>query len=110
MGPDFELDVALVKAARQGLGPDIKLAVDAGTMWKRSASEALKRALAFEQYDLLFLEEPVLQEEVGAYRELVDTLAAQRGGAGVRIAGGEVVAKSRHKFPYLCTMLRRKLY
>jgi hypothetical protein len=24
-GPDFELDVALVKAAREGLGPDIKV-------------------------------------------------------------------------------------
>ena len=47
MGPDFELDVALVRAAREGLGPDIALAVDAGTMWKRSAKEALRRAHAF---------------------------------------------------------------
>ena len=29
------------------------------------------RAVAFEQYDLLFLEEPVLQEAIEAYRTLV---------------------------------------
>lgn len=55
MGPDFELDVALVRAAREGLGPNIKLAVDAGTMWKRSAKEALRRAHAFAPCHLRYL-------------------------------------------------------
>jgi L-alanine-DL-glutamate epimerase-like enolase superfamily enzyme len=53
-------------------------------MWKRSAPEALKRAHAFAEYDLLFLEEPVLQEAVSAYREICDNAPPN-----LRIAGGE---------------------
>ena len=43
-------DVALVRAAREGLGPDIKLCVDAGTIWKHSATDALERVKAFAKY------------------------------------------------------------
>jgi hypothetical protein len=53
-------------------------------MWKHSAEEALKRAHAFAPYDLTFLEEPVLQEAIGAYREIVDGAPSE-----VPIAGGE---------------------
>ena len=56
----------------------------ARTIWKRSAAEALRRAHAFAPYNLLFLEEPVLQEAVDVYREICDAAPAN-----VRIAGGE---------------------
>ena len=78
----LEADVALVAAAREGLGPDIGLCVDAGTIWKRDAAAALERAHAFAPYNLLFLEEPVLQEAISAYAEICE-------GSPVRIAGGE---------------------
>lgn len=78
----LETDVALVAAAREGLGPEIALCVDAGTIYKRDAAAALQRAHAFAPYDLLFLEEPVLQEAISAYAEIVE-------GSPVRIAGGE---------------------
>ena len=78
----LETDVALVAAARDGLGPDISLCVDAGTIYKRDAAAALLRANAFAAYDILFLEEPVLQEAISAYSEVVEE-------SPVRIAGGE---------------------
>ena len=78
----LETDVALVAAAREGLGSDIALCVDAGTIYKRDAAAALQRAHAFAPYDLLFLEEPVLQEAISSYAEIV-------AGSPVRIAGGE---------------------
>ena len=78
----LEMDVALVAAAREGLGPDIALCVDAGTIYKRDAAAALERAHAFAPHDLLFLEEPVLQEAISEYAEIV-------AGSPVRIAGGE---------------------
>lgn len=78
----LEKDVALVAAARDGLGPEIALCVDAGTIYKRDATAALQRAQAFAPHDLLFFEEPVLQEAISAYAEIVE-------GSPVRIAGGE---------------------
>ena len=46
----LETDVALVAAAREGLGPDIALCVDAGTIYKRDSAAALQRAHAFAPY------------------------------------------------------------
>ena len=70
---DVDFDVALVRAAREGLGPHVKLCVDAGTVWKHSVTDALLRVEAFQPYDICFLEEPLLQEAMDAYRQLCDT-------------------------------------
>ena len=83
MGRDEETDVALVRAAREGLGPDARLMVDAGVAWERDVETAFKRACSFAPFDVTWLEEPLLAEAVEEYASLKDM------GSPVAIAGGE---------------------
>jgi L-alanine-DL-glutamate epimerase-like enolase superfamily enzyme len=82
-------DVALVRAAREGLGdggPDgsePRLMVDAGVAWGEDAATAYARAVAFAPYHLTWLEEPLSPDAVEAYA----ALAARR--PPVPIAAGE---------------------
>jgi L-alanine-DL-glutamate epimerase-like enolase superfamily enzyme len=83
----LENDVALVAAAREGLGPDARLMVDAGVVWVDDDDAAYQRAIRFADYGITWLEEPLSSEEVGAYRRLSDRVKAN--GVPVKIAGGE---------------------
>jgi L-alanine-DL-glutamate epimerase-like enolase superfamily enzyme len=68
----LEDDVALVAAARKGLGPDLQLMVDAGVVWGSDDAAAYERAVRFEEFNLTFFEEPLLPDEVDAYKRLTD--------------------------------------
>lgn len=68
----LEDDVALVEAAREGLGADSRLMVDAGVAWGANDEAAHERAVRFAEYDVTWLEEPLRSEEVDAYRRLAD--------------------------------------
>jgi L-alanine-DL-glutamate epimerase-like enolase superfamily enzyme len=83
----LEDDVALVQAARDGLGPDAKLMVDAGVIWGDNVDAAYERAVAFADLGVTWLEEPLRTEEVGAYKALSDRVRAN--GVQIGIAGGE---------------------
>ena len=82
-------DVALVRAAREGLGSDgpggrePRLMVDAGVAWGEDAETAYARAVAFAPYRLTWLEEPLSPDAIEAYA----ALAARR--PPVPIAAGE---------------------
>ncbi len=78
---DEAFDVDLARCAREGLG-DAALMVDAGTVWKYDDATALRRARAFADFDVTWLEEPLSTEAVKAYGRL----AAQ---SPVPIAAGE---------------------
>ena len=80
-------DIALVQAARDGLGPDANLMVDAGVIWGDNVDAAYERAVAFADLGVTWLEEPLRTEEVGAYKELSDKVRAN--GVQIGIAGGE---------------------
>jgi L-alanine-DL-glutamate epimerase-like enolase superfamily enzyme len=80
-------DIALVQAARDGLGPDAKLMVDAGVIWGDNVDAAYERAVAFANLGATWLEEPLRTEEVGGYKELSDRVRAN--GINIGIAGGE---------------------
>jgi len=82
MGPDLDLDVELVAAARRGLGDDVGLMVDAGRAW--TAAEALKRAERFAEYDPVWLEEPLHPYDNAGYAEL-------SAASPIPIAGGEAI-------------------
>jgi L-rhamnonate dehydratase len=82
MGQSEAGDLALVRAARQGVGPGVELMVDAGLCW--DAATALRRARQFEPFDLTWLEEPLHPDDFVGYARLV----AQ---SPVRIAAGEEV-------------------
>lgn len=76
-------DADQVHAAREGLGPEGVLLVDAGTVWGEDVEAAALRLPALEEAGALWLEEPFTSGALGAYRALGD-----RSGQ-VRLAGGE---------------------
>jgi L-alanine-DL-glutamate epimerase-like enolase superfamily enzyme len=83
----LEDDVALVRAAREGLGPDAKLMVDAGVIWGDDVDAAYERAVRFADFNVTWLEEPLRTEEVGAYKALSDRV--KQNSINIGIAGGE---------------------
>jgi L-alanine-DL-glutamate epimerase-like enolase superfamily enzyme len=83
----LENDVALVAAARAGLGDGPRLMVDAGMVWGADDDAAYQRAVRFAEFNVTWLEEPLNTEEVVAYKALSDRVRAN--GIPVAIAGGE---------------------
>lgn len=81
-GP-VETDADHVRAAREGLGEDTALLVDAGTVWGDDIAAAEKRLTALESCRAVWLEEPFVSGALKAYRELAGRCAS------VRLAGGE---------------------
>jgi L-alanine-DL-glutamate epimerase-like enolase superfamily enzyme len=66
----LEDDIAQAAAAREGLGADGILLIDAGTIWENDPAPALQRAEALRPYRLTWLEEPFRSEALDAYRAL----------------------------------------
>jgi L-alanine-DL-glutamate epimerase-like enolase superfamily enzyme len=80
---DPAADEAQVEAAREGIGPDGILLVDAGTVWLDDVERASARLDALQRCNATWLEEPFVSGAFEAYR----ALAARAG--NVRLAGGE---------------------
>ncbi len=70
MGQSERLDIELVEGARQGLGDDALLMIDAGCVW--DARTALRRAHAFAPFKPEWLEEPLREDDVDGYVWLRD--------------------------------------
>jgi L-alanine-DL-glutamate epimerase-like enolase superfamily enzyme len=82
MGQGEASDLAHVRAAREALGPDVELMVDAGLCW--DTATAIRRARQFEPFNLTWLEEPLHPDNVQGYARL----SAK---APMRIAAGEEI-------------------
>ena len=78
-----EADAEQVAAAREGLGEDGLLCIDAGTVWGEDVERASLRLAALREARATWLEEPFSTGALHAYRDL-----AAREGA-VKLAGGE---------------------
>ncbi len=76
-------DAEQVRAAREGLGPDAILLVDAGTVWGDDVAAAVARLPALRDCGALWLEEPFVSGALSAYRRLADLSAP------VKLAAGE---------------------
>jgi L-alanine-DL-glutamate epimerase-like enolase superfamily enzyme len=63
-------DVAQLRAAREGLGKDIHLMIDAGTAWTDNNADACKRLKALKEINAYWLEEPFINGELAAYKKL----------------------------------------
>jgi L-alanine-DL-glutamate epimerase-like enolase superfamily enzyme len=79
MGQSEALDIELVRGAREGVGQGTVL-IDAGCIW--DARTALRRAQAFHEFNIEWLEEPLRQADVEGYAWLRDR-------SPVPIAAGE---------------------
>jgi len=79
MGQSEAVDIDLVRGAREGAG-DATVLVDAGCVW--DAQTALRRARAFDDFRVEWLEEPLRQDDIDGYVWLRDR-------SPVPIAAGE---------------------
>jgi len=76
-------DAAHIYAAREGLGPDGVLLVDAGTVWLDDVAKAMPRLDALKDCNTTWLEEPFLSGALTAYHQL-----SQQANP-IKLAGGE---------------------
>jgi L-alanine-DL-glutamate epimerase-like enolase superfamily enzyme len=83
------MDEAIVKAAREAVGPESLLMVDAGAsdaFWPNGLKWAWRTADMLAEYDVAWFEEPLLPDALNDYVEL-------RKRAPIPIAGGEVLTR-----------------
>jgi L-alanine-DL-glutamate epimerase-like enolase superfamily enzyme len=73
-------DVARIAAMRKHLGDGFPLMVDANMKW--TVDESIKRARAFQPFDLVWLEEPTIPDDVSGHARIVRE-------GGMPIATGE---------------------
>jgi len=81
-GKDRWLDVQLVEAAREALGPRRDLMIDTGWFVERTAKEAIQVVRSIEQFEPFFVEELLHPEDYDGYRRVAEA-------TDVRIACGE---------------------
>ena len=92
-----KLDQEIVRAAREAVGPDSLLMVDAGgsdAFWSQGYKWALRTAEMLADYDVTWFEEPLRPDAMNDYVEL-------RRRAPVPIAGGEVFTRRQSFQPWL---------
>lgn len=82
VGRNPEQDGERVRVARESIGRDVALMVDANGAYERK--QALRMAERFAQYDVVWFEEPVSSDDLEGLRLLRD-----RAPAGMCIAAGE---------------------
>ena len=91
------LDEQIVRAAREAVGPDSLLMVDAGAsdaFWRHGYKWALQTCPMLAELDVAWFEEPLKPDALGDYVRL-------REAALVPIAGGEVLTRRQSFQPYL---------
>ncbi|MEA5016663.1 MAG: mandelate racemase/muconate lactonizing enzyme family protein [Candidatus Limiplasma sp.] len=82
-GEDRKTDVALVKAAREAIGPQVALMVDAGWKQNRSPYDAVELLRELEPYHIFFLEDFLHPECYEGYAKVKEA------GVKTRLAAGE---------------------
>jgi len=90
-------DEQIVRAAREAVGPDAQLLVDAGASdayWPHGYSWALRTAEMLADYDVGWFEEPLRPDALEDFAEL-------RRHTSVPIAGGEVLTRRQSFAPFI---------
>ena len=84
VGADLDDDVRRLAIARDAVGPDVRIAVDANQRW--DVAQAVEWVRALQPYDLAWVEEPTSPDDVLGHA------AIARGIAPVPVATGEHMA------------------
>ncbi|MET7704936.1 enolase C-terminal domain-like protein [Micromonospora sp. NPDC005413] len=91
VGADAADDVRRLKIAREAVGPDIRIALDANQRW--DVAEAIARMRELAPYDPWWIEEPTSPDDVLAHAAIRAALATSAPDGGpIRVATGEHVA------------------
>jgi len=77
---DLATDLDNVRRMREAVGPDIDIMIDVNQGW--TADTAILMGRKFEQYDIYWLEEPVVADDFTGYFRVADKL-------DMRVVGGE---------------------
>ena len=77
---DLRTDLDNVRRMREAVGPDIEIMIDVNMGW--SADVAIQMGRKFEEYDIYWLEEPVLPDDYAGYLRCAEAL-------DMRVVGGE---------------------
>jgi L-alanine-DL-glutamate epimerase-like enolase superfamily enzyme len=94
---DASTDEATVKVARQTLGADVELMVDAGgsdAFWPHGYKWALRTAKMLADYDVTWFEEPLRPDDLDGYIQLTAN-------APLPITGCEVFTRRQSFIPWL---------
>lgn len=94
---DARLDEAIVRAAREGIGADCRLFVDAGAsdaFWPNGLKWAIRTADMLKDYDVGWFEEALVPDALEDFKTL-------RRASAVPIAGGEVLTRRQSFIPFL---------
>src|SRR5947199_7663606 len=94
---DRKTDELLMRTAREAVGPDVELMVDAGgseQFWPHGYKWALETARMLADYDAVWFEEALPPDDLEGYAEL-------RRHAPVPIAAGEVLTRRQSFRPFL---------
>ncbi|WP_232385190.1 L-fuconate dehydratase [Actinomadura violacea] len=83
VGADLDEDVRRLRLARQAVGPDVRIAIDANQRW--GVAEAITWTRALAKFDPYWVEEPTSPDDVLGHA------AVRRGVAPVKVATGEHV-------------------
>ena len=83
VGGSLEEDVHRMRLAREAVGPDIRIAIDANQRWE--VAEAIEWTNALAEFDPFWIEEPTSTDDVLGHAEI------RRGVAPIRVATGEAV-------------------
>lgn len=86
---DIDHTASLIRAARDHVGPEIMLMVDAATAWAR-AEEGLPLMPIFAEHDFAWVEAPLPLEDLEGH--------ARFQGYGVPIGGGDLGLTTRHEY------------
>lgn len=78
--PSTREDIQRVAAMRAHLGDDFPLMVDANMRW--TADQAITAARALQEFDLLWLEEPIIPDDLPGHERILRQ-------GGIPLAGGE---------------------
>ena len=94
---DKRTDARLVRLARETVGPDVELMVDAGgsdQFWPHGYKWALETARMLADYDVVWFEEALPPDDMEGF-------IALRRNAPVPIAGGEVLTRRQSFLPWI---------
>lgn len=92
-----DYDEVLVRTAREAVGPDVELMVDAGgceEFWPHRYKWALERSRMLAEYDIAWFEEPLSPDDVAGFARL-------REHSLVPIATGECMTRRQDFMPYV---------
>ncbi len=82
-GESHRTDRELLAAARDTLGPEFDIMVDAGMVWGGDVKRAVKEGRRLDEaYDLFWIEEPLYADNLAGYAKIGDAVPT-------RIVGGE---------------------